>query len=79
MSHAQAANSSKPDSAIVTGKNRVDSWMKHITDEQRELTRRMLHQFGLDTIYSVDSPFPDTNAAWEMLVRPAKPLPAGAG
>ncbi|HRN67046.1 MAG TPA: sulfotransferase domain-containing protein [Promineifilum sp.] len=73
------SNSSKPDSAIVTGKNRVDSWMKHITDEQRELTRRMLHQFGLDTIYSVDSPFPDTNAAWEMLVRPAKPLPAGAG
>ena len=68
------SNSSKPDSAIVTGKNRVDSWMKHITDEQRELARRMLRQFGLDAIYSVDSPLPDTEAARQMLARPAQPL-----
>jgi hypothetical protein len=70
------SNSSKPDSAIVTGKNRVDSWMKHIKDSERELARRMLRQFGLDAIYSVDSPLPNTDAAWEMLARPAQPLPA---
>jgi len=73
------SNSSKSDSAIVTGKNRVDSWMKHITDEQRELARRMLHQFGLDAVYSVDSPLPDTDAAWEILAHPAKRLQVKAG
>lgn len=72
------SNSSKPDSAIVTGKNRVDSWMAHITDEQRDLARRMLKQFGLDAIYSVDSPLPNTAAARQMLANPARPLPANA-
>lgn len=72
------SNSSKPDSAIVTGKSRVDSWMKHITDDQRELARHMLRQFGLDAIYSVDSPLPDTEAARAMLARPSQPLPAQA-
>ncbi len=72
------SNSSKPDSAIVTGKNRVDSWMRHITDDQRELARRLLRQFGLDAIYSVDSPLPDTEAARAMLARPPQPLPAQA-
>lgn len=70
------SNSSKPDSAIVTGKNRVDSWMKHITAEQRQIADRMLKRFGLDAIYTVDSPLPNTQAARQMLAGPPRPLPA---
>ncbi|MCL4803587.1 MAG: sulfotransferase domain-containing protein [Anaerolineae bacterium] len=69
------SNSSKPDSAIITGKNRVDSWMKHITDEQKAIADRLLKQFGLDAIYSVDSPRPNTEAARRMLADPPKQLP----
>ena len=69
------SNSSKPDSAIITGKNRVDSWMKHITTEQKAIADRMLKQFGLDAIYSVDSPRPNTEAARQMLARPPQMLP----
>lgn len=70
------SNSSKMDSAVVTGKNRIDSWTAHITDEQRQLAARMLKQFGLDAIYSVDSLLPNTDAAYQMLARPAQLLPA---
>lgn len=69
------SNSSKPDSAIITGKNRVDSWMKHITTEQKAIADRMLKQFGLDAIYSVDSPRPNTEAARQMLARAPQLLP----
>lgn len=72
------SNSSKMDSAVVTGKNRVDSWMKHITDEQKVVADRLLKQFGLDAIYSVDSPRPNTEAAWQMLANPPQRLPANA-
>lgn len=72
------SNSSKPDSAIVTGKNRVDSWMAHITDEQRQIADRMLKQFGLNEIYTVDSPLPNTDAARRMLANPPRLLPANA-
>jgi hypothetical protein len=68
------SNSSKPDSAIITGKNRVDSWMNHITPDQRALADRMLRQFGLNEIYSVDSPRPNTEAAHRMLAGAARPL-----
>ena len=69
------SNSSKPDSAIITGKNRLDGWMKHITPDQRALADRMLRQFGLNEIYSVDSPRPNTEAARRMLAGAPRPLP----
>jgi hypothetical protein len=52
------SNSSKPDSAVVGGRRRVDGWMSEITDEQKEMVDTMLKRFGLDAIYSVDSPYP---------------------
>ncbi len=63
------SNSSKPDSAVVSGKRRVDSWMSKVTDEQQEMVERMLKRFGLDAIYSADSPFPKTENVNALLGR----------
>ena len=41
----------------------------------RALADRMLRQFGLNDIYSVDSPRPNTAAAYRMLAGAPRPLP----
>lgn len=69
------SNSSKPDSAVIMGKRRVDSWMSKITDEQREMVDMMLRRFGLDAVYSVESPYPDMKAAQDLLAQTRTGLP----
>jgi hypothetical protein len=47
----------------MSGKRRVDNWMSQVTDEQKEMVDTMLKRFGLDAIYSVDSPLPNAEFA----------------
>lgn len=61
------SNTSKADSAIVTGKRPVDSWMSKITPEQRDVVQRMLAEFGMDAVYTVDSPWPNVEGARAMM------------
>src|SRR5579872_1264614 len=55
-------------SAIVTGKNVVDSWRDEVTQEELRTAIRILEIFGLNEIYSEDS-MPDTRGVSRFLQR----------
>ena len=46
---------SKPHSSIISGDSLVESWRKHITEEQTRRAVEILGMFGLDKLYSEES------------------------
>jgi len=54
---------SRADSAIISGGSLIDSWRKHVTDEQIRRAVEILSLFGLDRIYSQDS-MPNTDGIY---------------
>lgn len=59
---------SRRESAVTLGERSVESWTKHISEEQVEKAVEILGIFGLDGIYSRDL-MPDTDAARAVLGR----------
>ncbi|MGQ0669029.1 MAG: sulfotransferase [Actinomycetota bacterium] len=57
---------SRTDSAIVTGEDLVNSWRRHVSDEELRRTVEILELFGLDRIYGEDS-MPNLQDASEAL------------
>jgi hypothetical protein len=45
----------RPDSAIVSGDDPLNSWRQHLTDEQIGRAVSLLQQFGLDRLYGAES------------------------
>ena len=45
----------RPDSAIVTGDDPLNSWRLHLTDKQIARAASLLQQFGLDRLYGAES------------------------
>jgi hypothetical protein len=57
---------SRKHSPIVSGGSLIDSWMKHITDEQIRRAVDILSLFGLNSVYSQDS-MPNIDNAYNMM------------
>lgn len=57
---------STKESAVITGDSIVDSWRKHVTDEQLQRAIEIMSRFGLDKIYSKDG-MPDVAAAYDLM------------
>ncbi|MUL36509.1 sulfotransferase domain-containing protein [Gloeocapsopsis dulcis] len=57
---------SRQESAIITTGNVVDSWKKHITEEQLTRAIEILSLFGLNTIYSQE-PLPNISGAYTLM------------
>jgi len=55
------AMTTRPTSAVVTGKNRIARWRNELSSSQIERILRVAKAFGLDSLYS-ESPFPLSNA-----------------
>jgi len=54
------------ESSIITGENMVDSWRKHIPNEQVQRAAHILGLFGLDKVYSQES-LPNIDNAYSMM------------
>jgi len=58
---------SRKGSAVVSGGSLVDSWRKHVTEEQVRDALKILSAFGLDMIYAQDS-MPNVDNAYGMMM-----------
>jgi hypothetical protein len=63
---SKPSSMSRKESAVITGDSIVDSWRKHITDEQVQRAIEIMSLFGLDRIYSEDA-MPDASGAYTLM------------
>lgn len=58
---------SRKESAIITGRNVVSSWEKHLSYDQLQRADEILNLFGLDQIYSSKKVVPQLNDAYRLM------------
>jgi hypothetical protein len=63
---SKPSSMSRKESAVITGDSIVDSWRKHITDEQLQKAVEIMSLFGLDRIYS-EEVMPDVSSAYALM------------
>jgi sulfotransferase family protein len=64
---SQPSELSREESAIVVGGSLVDSWRQHVDRDEAARAIEILHLFGLDSIYSLETSMPNVENALAML------------